>query len=122
MPDFETLARRYIDNWNEKDAASRRTATDSLWAEDASYVDPLTEAHGRDGIEATIGAVQSQFPSFEFRLAGPVDGHHNQCRFGWELGPAGGEAPVAGSDVAVLTPDGLRLQTVLGFLDRVPAT
>ena len=121
MPDYETLACRYIDNWNEKDPASRQTVMDALWAQDATYIDPLTEAHGRDGIDATIAAVQSQFPSFEFRLAGPVDGHHNQCRFGWELGPDDAEAPVAGFDVAVLTPDGARLQTVLGFLDRVPA-
>jgi hypothetical protein len=122
VPDFETIASHYIDNWNDKDPDSRRTATDGLWAQDASYIDPLTEAHGRDGIEATIAAVQSQFPGFEFRLAGPVDGHHNQCRFEWELGPAEGEAPVGGFDVAVLTPDGSRLQTVLGFLDRVPGT
>ena len=122
MPDFEALAGRYIDNWNEKDPGSRRTATEALWAQDASYIDPLTEARGRDTIEATIAAVQSQFPSLQFRLAGPVDGHHNQCRFGWELGPEEGDAPVAGFDVAVLTPDGTRLQAVLGFLDRVPAT
>ena len=41
-----------------------------------------------------IGAVQQQFPGFSFRLAGPVDGHHNQARFGWELGPDG----VTGTD------------------------
>ena len=122
MPDYETLATRYIDNWNDKEPGSRRAATGALWAPDASYIDPLAEVQGRDGIEATIAAVQSQFPSFQFRLAGPVDGHHNQCRFGWELGPEEGDAPVAGFDVAVLTADGTRLQTVLGFLDRVPAT
>ena len=121
VPDFEAVATRYIENWNETDPAARRTATDALWANNASYVDPLTAAVGRDAIEATISAVQSQFPSFKFRLAGPVDGHHNQCRFGWELGPAHGEAPVAGFDVAVLTSDGMQLQTVLGFLDRVPS-
>jgi hypothetical protein len=53
-------------------------------------------------------------------LAGPVDGHHDQVRFSWELGPAGADAPVAGFDVAVVSDDG-RIQTVLGFLDRVPA-
>jgi hypothetical protein len=122
VPDYETLATRYIDNWNDKEPGSRRAATEALWAPDASYTDPLTEVHGRDGIEATIAAIQARFPSFQFRLAGPVDGHHNQCRFGWELGPEEGEAPVAGFDVALLTSDGRRLQTVLGFLDRVPAT
>jgi hypothetical protein len=39
--------------------------------------------------------------------------------FTWELGPAGGEAPIAGFDVAMTDDDG-RLELVLGFLDRVP--
>jgi hypothetical protein len=64
--------------------------------------------------------VQAQFPGFVFRLAGPVDGHHEQARFSWELGPADGPAPIAGSDVAVTDGNG-RLRTVLGFLDRVPS-
>jgi hypothetical protein len=75
---------------------------------------------GHAEIEATMAAVQSRFPGFVFRLAGPVDGHHRQCRFGWELGPAGAQAPIAGFDVAVLTDDG-RIEAVFGFLDRVPA-
>jgi hypothetical protein len=68
-----------------------------------------------------IGAVQHWFPGFSFRLAGPVDGHHNQVRFGWEPGPAGSPAPIVGFDVAVSDDSG-RIQTVLGFLDKVPAT
>ena len=117
---FHQLGARYIDAWNETDPAARRAMIDALWAEDARYVDPLAEAAGRDAIDATIGAVQQQFPGFVFRLRGPVDGHHNQARFGWELGPGEGEAPIAGFDVAVTDGDG-RLELVLGFLDRVPA-
>ena len=63
-----------------------------------------TDVRGAEAHGATIGAVQAQFPGFVFRLAGP----------------AGAEAPVAGSDVAPLDADG-RISTVLGFLDRVPA-
>jgi hypothetical protein len=120
MSDFTTLAERYIAAWNETDAQARRRAVEELYTEDARYVDPLVEAAGREGIAATIGAVQAQFPGFVFRLAGPVDGHHEQARFSWELGPADGPAPIAGFDVAVTDGDG-RLRTVLGFLDRVPA-
>jgi hypothetical protein len=120
MSDFATMAARYIDSWNETDPATRRTAITGLWADDGEYIDPVGAARGRDQIDATIAAVQAQFPAFKFRLAGPVDGHHSQCRFGWELGPADSDAPVVGFDVAVLTSDG-KLQTVLGFLDRVPA-
>jgi hypothetical protein len=120
MTDFQTLAQRYIATWNETDAAARAEAVAALYAEDARYVDPLADARGREAITATIGAVQDQFPGFVFRLAGPVDAHHDQARFSWELGPADtAEAPIAGFDVAVRDETG-RLTTVFGFLDRVP--
>jgi hypothetical protein len=113
------LAGRYLAAWNETDPAARGTALAALFADDVRYTDPLVTAEGRAALDATIGAVQQQFPGFTFRLAGPVDAHHDQLRFTWELGPAGQEAPVAGFDVAVLDGDG-RIRTVLGFLDRVP--
>jgi hypothetical protein len=120
MSDLVDLVDRYIAVWNEKDSARRRAAIDELWAEDASYVDPLVVAKGRDAIDATIASVQQQFPDFRFRLAGSPDAHHNLVRFTWELGQEGAEAVVVGFDVAVATDDG-RLRDVHGFLDRVPA-
>ncbi|MDJ0362780.1 nuclear transport factor 2 family protein [Rhodococcus sp. H29-C3] len=119
MTMFEDLTQRYIDAWNETDPVARRAAVDSVFSEDARYVDPMALADGREAIAATIGAVQGQFPGFVFRLAGPVDAHHEQARFRWELGPAGQEAPIAGFDVVLIDGAG-RLQTVLGFLDKVP--
>jgi len=119
MNDFDAIARRYIDAWNATDPDTRAKHVATLWTEDGSYIDPLAEAIGHDQITGTIAAVQDQFPGWTFRLVGPVDGHHDQCRFSWELGPSGDAAPVAGSDVAVLAPDG-RLHSVYGFLDRVP--
>ena len=120
MDAYDDLAQRYIDAWNETDAGARRTAVDKLYTDDARYIDPLAVAQGREAIASMIGAVQSQFAGFSFRLAGPVDGHHNQARFGWELGPAGGEAPIVGFDVVVTDDDG-RITTVLGFLEKVPS-
>jgi hypothetical protein len=119
MNPYEDVATRYIASWNETDPGARRAALDGLWDRNGRYVDPLADAAGIDNIDATIAAVQNQFPSFRFRLVGPVDGHGSQCRFAWELGPDGEDAPVAGFDVAVLTPEG-NVQTVFGFLDRVP--
>lgn len=114
------LIRRYIATWNEQDPELRRKMIDEVWAENASYIDPLVVAEGRDAIDATIAAVQQQFPDFGFRLAGPVDAHHNLARFTWELAPASADAVVVGFDVAVLTENG-RLACVHGFLDKVPA-
>ncbi|GAA3962127.1 nuclear transport factor 2 family protein [Actinomadura viridis] len=120
MSDVRNLVERYLATWNERDADARRAAIDEVWAEDARYVDPLADAEGRAAIDATIGAVQEQFPGLVFRLAGEVDAHHDVARFTWELGPEGGEALVVGFDVAVLSGDG-RIATVHGFLDKVPA-
>jgi len=98
MTTYDDLAQRYIDTWNEADPSARRAAVDQLYTEDARYIDPLAVAEGPEAIASMIGAVQQQFPDFRFRLAGPVDGHHDQARFGWELGPAGSPAPIVGFD------------------------
>jgi hypothetical protein len=120
MHDFDQLAQRYIDTWNETDPASRRRLIEATWAADGRYVDPLADARGHDAIDATLAAVQAQFPGLTFALAGPVDAHHDQARFTWELAPAGAEALVVGFDVAERDADG-RLSLVLGFLDKVPS-
>ncbi len=114
------LIERYLASWNETDPIARRRLIDDLWAEGGSYVDPMAAAHGHDEIDATIAAVQGQFPGFVFTLAGPVDAHHGQARFTWGLGPEGVESIVIGFDVAVTDEDG-RLTSVLGFLDKVPS-
>ncbi len=111
---------RYLACWNETDPAARRKLIEETWADDGTYIDPLAEARGHDAIEAIIAAAQGQFPGFVFRLASPVDAHHQQARFSWGLGPKGAEPLVVGFDVAVTGDDG-RLRTVLGFLDKVPA-
>jgi hypothetical protein len=114
------LIERYLACWNETEPAARRKLIDDLWAEDASYIDPMAQAHGRDAIDATIAAVQGQFPGLVFTPVGSVDAHHRQARFTWGLGPEGVEPIVIGFDVAVADGDG-RLTTVLGFLDKVPS-
>jgi SnoaL-like domain len=110
---------RYLACWNETDPAARRKLIDDAWAADGSYIDPMAEAHGRDAVDATIGAVQQQFPGFVFTQVGPADSHHRQARFTWSLGPAGTEPPIVGFDVLVTDADG-RISSVLGFLDKVP--
>lgn len=110
------LVNGYLETWNETDPAARRKAINELWAPDGTYIDPMAVATGRDEIDATIGAVQGQFPGLAFTLAGPVDAHHNVARFTWSLG----DDLVIGFDVLVLDEEG-RISRVHGFLDKVPA-
>ena len=110
------LVASYLQTWNETDPAARRKAIDELWARDGVYTDPMAVAAGRDQIDATIGAVQGQFPGLAFTLAGQVDAHHDIVRFTWSLG----DDLVIGFDVLVLDEEG-RISRVHGFLDKVPA-
>jgi hypothetical protein len=119
MSDVNDLIARYIATWNTTEPAVRQAAIAEIWTADGVYTDPLAVADGPAAIDATIAAVQQQFPGLLFRLAGPVDAHHDIARFTWELAPAGGEALVVGFDVAVLSAGG-RIAKVYGFLDKVP--
>jgi hypothetical protein len=110
---------RYIESWNQTDAAARRALIDEVWAEHGRYTDPMVVAEGRDAIDATIATVQGQFPGLQFR-GGQVDAHHDIARFTWTLGQDGADPLVVGFDVAALTDDG-RIAAVHGFLDKVPA-
>ncbi|MEV5280310.1 nuclear transport factor 2 family protein [Streptomyces sp. NPDC051994] len=119
---YETAVARYFEAWNAGSAEEVAKAVAVAWTEDGSYTDPLAQVAGHDGIAAVIGAAHTQFPGFEFRALGPVDGNHDIARFGWELvSLADGSAPVAGFDVITLAEDG-RIRSVAGFLDRVPPT
>ena len=120
MSDFAELAEQYIAAWNETDPSVRRALIGEIWSEDGRYLDPLAQVAGHDQIDAVIAAAQEQFAGMTFRLAGPVDAHHDQARFGWELGPAAVPAPIAGFDV-VTTDENGKVTRVLGFLDRVPS-
>ena len=113
--DISQLVSRYLETWNETDPAARREAVSDLWAVDGVYTDPMAVAAGPAEIDATIAAVQGQFPGLAFTLASPVDAHHDIARFTWRLG----DDLVIGSDVMVLDADS-RISKVHGFLDKVP--
>jgi len=124
MTDYTALAERYLGVWNETNSDRRRALAAELFTSTCRFTDPLTDVGGPIAIEAVIGQVQQQFVGHHLRLAGPVDGHHNQFRFTWELVGDGASAPaepvVAGFDVLVAGPGG-KLEQVLGFIDRAPA-
>ncbi|WP_025617031.1 nuclear transport factor 2 family protein [Salinispora cortesiana] len=122
MSDLTNTVERYIDIWNESDADRRAEKIRDVWAENATYTDPLASVSGHEAINALIGAAREQFAGMTFTLAGQVDAHHDIARFTWNLAPAGAAEPVAvGFDVVRTNDDG-QLSAVYGFLDRVPAS
>jgi len=111
------LATRYLQAWNESDARRRRTLLAEVFSKDASYVDPLAEVAGHDGLDALIAGMQAKFAGARFTVKGTPDGHHDRIRFSWTL-HSEGKMLAEGTDLAVLATDG-RLQAVSGFLDYV---
>lgn len=118
MFDPASIARAYLDTWNETDAERRRALLKRHWAEDARYVDPMMQGEGEAAIAALVGAVHERFPGFRFKPTGTPNGHGDYVRLSWSLGPSVGAAPIEGSDLLVLQ-DG-RIRQVIGFIDRVP--
>ena len=118
MTEPTAVAEGYIDVWNERSAARRKEKLAAHWAPTAAYRDPMTEVRGLDAIDALIAGVQQRFPDFRFALKPAASGYDGVVRLAWTLGPAGGEAPIEGSDVIVLA--GGRIGEVIGFLDKVP--
>ena len=116
---MQEIIKRYLEAWNETDAAARLALVESVWAADGSYTDPLADVRGPDAVAGLIGMAQQQFPGFVFTLGGPVDAHHNQARFQWQAGPAGTPDTYVGFDV-IVTENG-RIRNVLGFMDEAPA-
>ena len=118
--DAANVVERYIEIWNETDAAARQALIAQTWTAGATYLDPMMRGDGADGIDAMIAGVQARFPGFRFRQTGKVDAHNGRVRFSWECGPGmDGAAVIAGTDFAELAEDG-RLAAVTGFLDLAP--
>ena len=115
MNTLTDLVDRYIAAWNETDPARRRALIGDTWAEASSYVDPVLQGDGREGIDAMIAAVQQKYPGHRFRRTSEVESHHDRLRFTWELKPEQGETLARGTDFGVVAAD--RLAAMTGFFD-----
>ena len=61
MTDVTTIAERYIELWNERNATRRRELFAANWISNASYVDPIMSGDGHGGM---------LYPTMMFRLNG----------------------------------------------------
>jgi hypothetical protein len=119
MTDPDNIAHRYLEAWNERDDARRRNLIGQLWAQDASFRDPIAQGDGVAGMDAVIAGIQARFPDFRFRQIGKADGFGDYVRLSWGLGPDAGDAPIKGTDFVQIEND--RLKVVTGFFDQLPA-
>jgi hypothetical protein len=120
VPDIAQSIADYIASWNDPDPNRRAELIATVWREDGRYVDPLTEAHGREQIAAMIAAVQQQLPGSTMSLVGEIRSHHDIAAFRWQMVSAGGPPLFTGLDFALLDTDG-RLRQIAGFWDPQPS-
>ncbi len=108
------IAEQYLTGWNV--TPTERSNALVNWSEDATYIDPLMSAEGRDAIAAMIDKATAQFPGYRFALEGTPDGHGNYVRFTWNLAAPSGEVAARGTDI-VRVDGGGRIAEVIGFLE-----
>jgi hypothetical protein len=119
MTTCDDIAQRHIDVWNETDPNARRAAVDKLYTEDpATSIRWRWPRAGRRSSRRSPR--QQQFPGL--CSDSPARSTATTTRRGLpgKLGPAGEPAAIVGFDIT-LTDEAGRINTVLGFLDRVPA-
>lgn len=117
--DVQALVERYFDMWNTEDADARREVVATTFSEGATYVDPLFDVAGHDGLDGMVAAAHQAYPGHRFRRTGAVDVHHDRIRWAWELAAGDQPAVAGGVDYARLAGDG-RLGEVTGFIDFAP--
>ncbi|WP_242911400.1 nuclear transport factor 2 family protein [Actinomadura terrae] len=113
--DYKMLAERYIATWNSP-AEERAARMEDVLAADVFYADPIVAVRGHAELAAYIERTMSRFDGMRFSVPGAVDGHHDQMRFVWHIGPPGAGPAFTGLDVALV--EGPRITAVYGFFDR----
>jgi hypothetical protein len=105
----QELIRRYVDAWNDRDPAHRRTVLGSLYADDGRIVMRTGVFTGIDAVIGHITDVFNQFiaPGRYLFATGGAVAHHDCVLFRWELrDAASGELADAGMNLFLLSPEG----------------
>jgi len=117
MSTAHDLILKYLDVWNERDAAVRKTLIEAFFTEDPVYSDPDHAAlRGHGELSDAIGRAQKNFGDMVFTLGRVINTHHDTALFIWKLGSPNTDIPAAtGYDVVDLAGD--RIRRVVGFFE-----
>ncbi|ODT05896.1 MAG: hypothetical protein ABS58_13945 [Mesorhizobium sp. SCN 65-20] len=110
-----SLIDRYCAVWNEPEPERRKALLEAVWADRATYTDPRSDTKGVDELLAHITTVRAGRPGARIVRTTTVDVHHGLARFGWRVVEADGTPLPEGIDIALLAPDGERIERIIGF-------
>jgi hypothetical protein len=103
------LIERYLDIWNERDAAVRQTLMGEVLTDDVLYADPdHAGLRGPADLSGAIGHAHEKLGDLRFTLGTVIGAHHDHALFTWRLGTA-----ATGYDVVEF--DNGRIRSVVGF-------
>jgi hypothetical protein len=121
--DVTALVDRYCQVWTEPDPSLRERLLASIWGNDATYTDPSVHAASARELLAHIASVHARRPGASVVRTGTVDSHHGIARFAWHVAQADGTVLLEGIDIAFISPDGSRIERIIGFFEpRAPKT
>jgi hypothetical protein len=109
------LIDRYCLVWTESRAERRAELLASVWGATATYTDPSVHAANAEDLLAHIAIVQARRPGSKVLRSSRVDVHHGVARFAWHVVQADGSHLPEGLDIALLSPDGARIERIIGF-------
>ena len=109
------LIDRYCEVWTESRANRRAELLASVWGATATYTDPSVHAANAEDLLAHIATVHARRPGSKVLRTSRVDVHHGVARFAWHVVQADGSTLPEGLDIAFLSPDGARIDRIIGF-------
>lgn len=107
--DAAALAQRYVEVWNENDAARRRERIRALWPADGTTCYRLLDARGYDAIEARVTGSWEKWCRGGDHLFRPtaVTGHHGAIKCDWVMAALpSGDTAARGLSFLLLGADG----------------
>ena len=107
----------YCSGWNEADPTKRRELMLRLWAPEPTYIDPTVHLTGVQSLVDHIEQVRARRPGAVWHRTGSVDTHHGFARFAFSVMGPDEELLLSGLDIVDLSPDGDRLQRIVGFFN-----
>lgn len=109
------LIDRYCAVWGEADGDRRAAMLAPLWAEGAAYTDPGVHAVGAGALLDHIAGVQAKRPGSHVSRTSGLDLHHGIGHFAWQAVGADRAVLRQGIDIAFFSPDGSRIERIVGF-------
>ena len=112
---IESTIDRYCEAWSAPTPEQRAAALADVWADSGTYTDPTQHAVGAEQLLAHIASVLKIYPGARVVRTSAVDHHHGLARFTWQMVLADGQRLPEGLDIATLSADGTRIQSIVGF-------